>query len=91
MLENFPNRKLVNIHPGEILKKELLEPLGISSEQLAKAICINIDEINDIINEKKGIKIEIASKLSEYFGNSAKFWLGLQNDYDLEKYSKKSI
>jgi plasmid maintenance system antidote protein VapI len=65
-------KKLKNIHPGEILIKEFLEPLEISSYRLAKDLCIPQTA-------------DTALRLSLYFGNSAKFWLSLQNDYDIEE------
>src|SRR5678815_3089982 len=77
--------KLKNIHPGEILLKEFLIPFEISAYKLSKDINIPQTRISAIINGNRGISADTALRLSKYFGNSAKFWLGLQNDYDLEE------
>ena len=77
--------KLPNIHPGEILKEEFLEPFGITAYKLAKDINIPQTRISQIIKGKRRITADTALRLSEYFGNSAHFWLGLQDDYDLEE------
>ena len=77
--------KLKNIHPGEILSEEFLIPLNISIQKLSKEIKITQTRISEIIKGNRIIDADNAIRLSKYFGNSAKFWLGLQNDYDLEK------
>ena len=76
--------KLKNIHPGEILSQEFLLPLGITAYRLSKDIGIPQTRISEILKEKRRITADTALRLSKYFGNSAKFWLGLQDDYDLE-------
>ena len=76
--------KLNNIHPGEILLEEFLRPMEISAYRLSKDIKIPQTRISQIIKGKRRITADTALRLSSYFGNSAKFWLGLQNDYDLE-------
>jgi addiction module HigA family antidote len=76
--------KLNNIHPGEILLEEFLRPMEISAYRLSKDIKIPQTRISQIIKGKRRITTDTALRLSSYFGNSAKFWLGLQNDYDLE-------
>jgi addiction module HigA family antidote len=78
-------KKLANIHPGEILKEEFLKPLEISAYKLAKELSIPQTRISAIIKGKRRITADTALRLSHYFGNSAKFWLGLQDDYDLEE------
>jgi len=70
-------------HPGEILLKEFMEPLGISQSQLAKELNISFRTINEIVNEKRNISAEMAVRLSRYFGTSEELWLNLQNQYDL--------
>jgi addiction module HigA family antidote len=84
--------KLKNIHPGEILSEEFLTPFNISAYRLAKDIDIPQTRISEIIKGNRRITADTALRLSKYFGNSAKFWLGLQDDYDLEEemYTKKS-
>ncbi len=77
-------KKIKNIHPGEILLKEFLLPLEISAYKLSKDIGIPQTRISSIINGNRRITADTALRLSIYFGNSAKFWLGLQNDFDIE-------
>jgi len=77
--------KLRNIHPGEILLEEFLKPLKISAYRLSKDIGIPQTRISQIIKGKRRITADTALRLSIYFGTSPKFWLGLQNDYDLEE------
>jgi len=76
--------KLKNIHPGEILMEEFLIPLEISAYRLSKEIGIPQTRISQIIKEQRRITADTALRLSSYFGNSAKFWLGLQDDFDIE-------
>lgn len=76
--------KLGNIHPGEILNYEFLEPLEISAYRLSKDLKISQTRISEIIKGNRRITADTALRLSKYFGNSAKFWLGLQNDFDIE-------
>jgi len=86
-------KKLKNIHPGEILQEEFLSPLEISAYRLSKDIAIPQTRISEIIKGKRRITADTALRLSKYFGNSAKFWLGLQDDFDIEeeKNQKKTI
>jgi addiction module HigA family antidote len=86
-------RRLKNIHPGEILLEEFLIPYEISAYKLSKDINIPQTRISEILKGNRRITADTALRLSCYFGNSAKFWLGLQNDYDLEeeKLAKKSV
>ncbi|NLO71879.1 MAG: HigA family addiction module antidote protein [Porphyromonadaceae bacterium] len=76
--------KLRNITPGEILLEEFLIPLGISQYRLSKDLEITQTRISEIIKGNRRISADTAVRLGAYFGNSAKFWLGLQNDYDIE-------
>jgi len=77
--------RLPNIHPGEILKEEFLNPFGISAYKLSKEIKIPQTRISQIIKGNRRITADTALRLSEFFGNSPQFWLGLQDDYDLEE------
>ena len=77
--------RLSNIHPGEILFEEFLKPFEITAYKLSKDIEIPQTRISQIIKGKRRITADTALRLSIYFGNSAKFWLGLQNDYDIEE------
>ena len=81
----FAMEKLRNIHPGEILLQEFLIPMGISAYRLSLDIGIPQTRISEIIKGKRRITADTAIRLSKYFGNSVKFWLGLQNDYDIEE------
>jgi len=76
---------LKNIHPGEILLEEFLIPMKISAYRLSADINIPQTRISEIIKGKRRITVDTALRLGNYFGNSAKFWLGLQNDFDLEE------
>jgi len=77
-------KRLNNIHPGEVLLEEFLKPLGISAYRLSKDLNIPQTRVSQIIKGKRKVTADTALRLSKYFGNSAQFWLGLQNDYDLE-------
>ena len=77
--------KLKNIHPGEILLEEFLVPLEISAYRLAKETFLPQTRISEIIKGKRRISADTALRFAKYFGTSAKFWLGLQDDYDLEE------
>jgi antitoxin HigA-1 len=77
--------KLKNIHPGEVLSEEFLIPFGISAYKLAKDISIPQTRVSEILKGNRRITADTALRLSKYFGNSAKFWLGLQDDFDLEE------
>ena len=76
--------KLRNITPGEILLEEFLVPLEISQYRLSKDLEIPQTRVSEIIKGNRRISADTAVRLSAYFGNSAKFWLGLQDDYDIE-------
>ena len=83
--------KLKNIHPGEVLLQEFLIPMGITAYRLAMEIGIPQTRISEIIKGNRRITADTGIRLSNYFGNSVKFWLGLQNDYDVEEeFNKKS-
>lgn len=77
-------KKLKNIHPGEVLLKEFLIPLSISAYRLSKEISIPQTRISEIIKGNRRITADTALRLSKFFGNSGRFWLGLQDDFDLE-------
>lgn len=67
-------------HPGEVLLKDFLEPMEISAGELADAICVPDQQIDEILNEKRSITVSTALKLSKFFGNSPQFWLNLQHN-----------
>src|SRR5712691_11792484 len=74
-------RKMFAVHPGEILKTEFMEPMGVSAYELAKAL--NFPGIYEVVRGDRAISAETAIRLGKYFGLPAQFWLNLQNDYDL--------
>ena len=78
------NKKLPPIHPGEILKEEFLEPMGISQYRLAKDISVPPRRINEIVHGKRAITADTALRLGRFFNMSPQFWLNLQTRFDLE-------
>lgn len=78
-------KKLRNIHPGEVLQEEFLIPLGLSAYRLSKDIGIPQTRVSEILKGNRRVTADTALRLSKYFGNSAKFWLGLQDDFDIEE------
>ena len=79
------NDRLPNIHPGEILRLEFLEPLEITPYRLSKDIDVAQTRISEILAAKRSITADTALRLARYFGNSAQFWLNLQTQYDLRQ------
>ncbi|MCQ2583773.1 MAG: HigA family addiction module antitoxin [Treponema sp.] len=79
------DEKLPNIHPGEILKEEFLDAMGISAYRLAKEINVPETRISEIVHGKRSITADTAIRFSKFFGTTAEFWLNLQNLYDLEE------
>jgi antitoxin HigA-1 len=77
--------RLRNIHPGEVLEEEFLIPLEITAYRLSKDIGIPQTRISEILKGNRRVTADTALRLAKYFGNSAKFWLGLQDDFDLEQ------
>lgn len=76
---------LPNIHPGEVLQEEFLAELNLTAYRLAQDVGIPQTRLSEILKRKRRITADTALRLGRYFGNSPKFWLGLQNDYDLEE------
>jgi addiction module HigA family antidote len=76
-------KKVFVIHPGEILREEFMNPLKLSSYQLAKDLHLPIPRVHDIVRERRAITADTAVRLAKYFGMPAEFWLGLQADYDI--------
>ena len=71
------------IHPGETLREDVLKPLGMSVNKLARALAVDATRLNDIVRGRRGITADTALRLARYLGTSAEFWIGLQADYDL--------
>ncbi|MBN8707647.1 MAG: HigA family addiction module antidote protein [Bacteroidetes bacterium] len=80
--------KLPNIHPGEVLKEEFLIPLGLSAYRLSKETFIPQTRISEIIKGHRRVTADTALRFSKFFGTTAKFWLSLQDDFDLEEEKK---
>jgi addiction module HigA family antidote len=81
--------KIPNVHPGEILEEEFLKPLQLTAYRLAKETHLSPTRISEIIRKKRRITADTAIRFSKYFGNSADFWLGIQNEYDLREEFEK--
>jgi len=82
-------KKLQNIHPGEILLEEFLNPMNISQNRLARAMSVPPRRINEIVHGKRAVTADTAIRLALALGTSEQFWMGLQADFDLEE-AKKS-
>jgi addiction module HigA family antidote len=78
-------KRLPNIHPGEILREEFLEPLEISQNRLARAMKVSPRRVNEIVLRKRAVSADTAIRLARALGTSEQFWMGLQADYDLEE------
>jgi addiction module HigA family antidote len=77
--------KIPNITPGEILLEEFLKPFNLSAYRLAKETHIPATRISQILKGNRKISVDTALRFSRFFGNSADFWLGIQNEYDLRE------
>jgi addiction module HigA family antidote len=77
-------KTLPPIHPGEILREEFLEPMGISQYRLAKSLSVPARRINEIVHGKRAVTADTAIRLARYFGTSPQFWMNLQGRYDLD-------
>jgi addiction module HigA family antidote len=78
-----------NIHPGEILREEFLNPLGITAYRLAKELKVPAPRINDIILERRGISVDTALRLAKYFNMTPQFWMNLQTSYEMRDVQAK--
>jgi addiction module HigA family antidote len=76
--------KMRPIHPGEILREEFLNPLGMSANALAMHLRVPATRIGEILHERRGVTLDTALRLSRYFGGDAESWLNLQQAYDLK-------
>ena len=72
------------VHPGELLREEFLEPMGITAYKLAQGIGVPAPRVYDIVRERRGISADTALRLSRYFGMGEGFWINAQSHYDLE-------
>ena len=71
------------VHPGKILKRDFMEPFGLSSTALAKALGVTSTRVNDVVRGHRGITAETALRLARYFGTDAESWMNLQQRYEL--------
>ncbi len=85
--------KLMTVHPGEILEKEFLKPMGITAYRLAKDVKVQQTRISQIIKQERGITADTAIRFAKYFGTTPEFWMNLQREYDLRKtrFEKKKL
>jgi addiction module HigA family antidote len=79
-----PINNLPPVHPGEILREDFLEPAGITANALATALAVPATRIHEIVNERRGITADTATRLARFFGGDAGSWLALQAAYDLK-------
>ncbi len=82
-------RHLKNIHPGEVLKEEFLEPMGITVYRIAKETGLSQTRIGQIIRGERGITAETALKIGKFLGTGPEFWMNLQTLYDIEEVSRR--
>lgn len=76
--------KMRPIHPGEVLREEFLDPLGLTAHALAQALRVPAPRVNDIVRERRGVSPDTALRLARHFGTTPQFWLNLQASYDLK-------
>jgi antitoxin HigA-1 len=79
------------VHPGEILHEDLMSPLGLSTNRLARDLRVPVTRISEIVNGRRSITADTALRLARYFGSSPQFWLNLQAAYDLEVATRRSV
>jgi len=77
-------RRLPPVHPGEIVREDLMKPLRISINRLSRSLKVPVTRVSEIVNCRRAITADTALRLARYFGASAQFWMNLQSDYDLE-------
>ena len=77
-------KRLAPVHPGEVLLKDFLEPLGLTQYRLAKSLTVPPRRVNEIVHGKRAVTADTALRLGRFFGTSERFWLNLQTSYDLE-------
>ena len=86
-MKKVADRSLKNqmrpVHPGEVIRREFMAPLGLSANALAKALNVPTPRINDVVRGRRGVSADTAMRLARYFGGDARSWLNLQAAYDL--------
>ena len=83
-------RQLPPVHPGEILREDLMAPLGLSINKLARDLCVPVTRMSEIVNGRRSVTADTALRLARYFGMTAEFWVNLQGAYDLEVATRAS-
>jgi addiction module HigA family antidote len=84
------SRRLPPVHPGEILREDLMVPLGLSINRLARDLRVAVTRISEIVNGRRGITADTALRLARYFSTTAEFWINLQGAYDLDVATRAS-
>jgi len=77
-------KRLANIHPGEILREEFMQPLALTSYRLAKELHVTQPRVNDLVLERRGVSADMALRLGTYFKTGPEFWMNLQQSFELE-------
>ena len=77
------NGRMPPVHPGEILKEDLMKPLGLTVSGLARELKMPVNRLSEIVNGRRALNADAALRLSRYFGNTPEFWINLQTTYDL--------
>lgn len=77
------NRQVPPVHPGEILREDLMKPLGLTVSGLARELKVAVNRMSEIVNGRRAVNADAALRLSRYFGNTPEFWINLQAAYDL--------
>jgi addiction module HigA family antidote len=85
------NLLLPPVHPGEILREDLMSPIGLSINRLARDLRVPVTRVSEIVNGRRSITADTALRLARYFGSSPQFWLNLQAAYDLEVATRRSV
>ena len=83
-------RRLPPVHPGEILREDLMRPMRLSINRLARDLRVPVNRVSEIVNGRRGITADTALRLARYFGSTAEFWLNLQAAYDLQVATRRS-
>ena len=83
-------RRLPPVHPGEILREDLLKPLGVSINRLGRDLRVPVTRMSEIVNGRRGVSADTALRLARYFGTTPQFWMHLQADWDLHQAKGKT-
>ena len=78
------SRRLPPVHPGEILREDLMTPLGLSINKIARDLRVPVTRMSEIVNGRRSITADTALRLARYFSTTPEFWVNLQSAYDLD-------